>query len=205
MKEYLRVTKELLKKFEHAKVMHIPRSSNEKADALSKFADVAFDHLAKEVKVETLKQPLVTEVTIAYTKVSKDNWITPLMKYLQEGIVLDDKEEARKLNFRALQYEVIEGTLYRKSYVGPSLKCIDLEEAEYVIKEIHEGICRMHMGAKMVVARAMRVGFYWPAMFLSVLKEIQKFDHCQVHAPVGRKPRSNLVLVSSSCLSKNGE
>ncbi|XP_076927075.1 uncharacterized protein LOC143590502 [Bidens hawaiensis] len=198
MKEYLGVTQELLKKFEHAEVMHIPKSSNKKDDALSKLAMVAFDHLAKEVKVETLQQPSVAEVTIAYIEVSKDNWMTPLMKYLQVRITPSDKEEERKLRVRALQHEVIEVTLYRKSYLGPSLKCIDLEEADYVIIEIHEGICEMHMRVKKVVARAMRAGYFWPTVFLSVIKEIQKCDQCQVHAPVGRKPKTNLMPVSSS-------
>ncbi|XP_076928723.1 uncharacterized protein LOC143592776 [Bidens hawaiensis] len=56
MKKYLKKTHELLKKFENAEVTHIPRSSNKKADALSKLAAVAFDHMAREVKVEILQQ-----------------------------------------------------------------------------------------------------------------------------------------------------
>ncbi|XP_076950541.1 uncharacterized protein LOC143623541 [Bidens hawaiensis] len=124
--------------------------------------------------------------------------MTPLLEYLQEGKVPKDKEEERKLRVKALQYLVIEGGLYRKSYLGPSLKCIGSEEAEYVIREIHEGICGMHMGAKMVVARAMRAGYYWSAMFFSVVKEIHKCDHWKIHSPVGRKPKSNLVPVSCS-------
>ncbi|XP_076894298.1 uncharacterized protein LOC143546528 [Bidens hawaiensis] len=122
--------------------------------------------------------------------------MTPLLRYLQEGIIPDDKEESRKLKIQALQYEVIDEDLYRRSYLGPYLRCIELKEAEYVIREIHEGICGMQMGAKMVAARAMRAGYYWPAMFLSAVKEIQKRDHCQVHAPVGRKPKTNLIPVA---------
>lgn len=67
---------------------------------------------------------------------------------------------------------MIDGALYRRSYLGPSLKCIDTDKANYFIREIHEGLCGIHMGAKMVVARAMRAGYYWPAMFLSAAKEI---------------------------------
>ncbi|XP_076956695.1 uncharacterized protein LOC143631973 [Bidens hawaiensis] len=93
---------------------------------------------------------------------------------------------------------MIEGGLYRKSYLGPSLKCIDSREAESVVREIHEGICGMHMEAKMVVARAMRAGYYWPELFLSAVKEIQRCDHCQLQAPVVRKSKSNLIPVSSS-------
>ncbi|XP_076929267.1 uncharacterized protein LOC143593553 [Bidens hawaiensis] len=71
MREYLKVTLKLLKKFKHAEVVHIPRSSNKKADALSKLAAVSFDHLGREVKVETLKQPSVTEVMVTHVGVKK--------------------------------------------------------------------------------------------------------------------------------------
>ncbi|XP_076881915.1 uncharacterized protein LOC143530188 [Bidens hawaiensis] len=124
--------------------------------------------------------------------------MAPILRYLQEGIVPENKQEARRLRIKALQYEIINGTLYRKSYLGPSLKCIGYEEVEYIIREIHEGICGMHMGAKMVAARAMRAGYYWPAMFLSALQEIRKRDSCQIYAPVTKKPKLNLIPVSSS-------
>ncbi|XP_076938554.1 uncharacterized protein LOC143606789 [Bidens hawaiensis] len=178
MREYLRVTQELMKEFEGAEVIHIPRGSNKKANALSKLAAVAFDHLAKEVKVETLKKPSVIEAMVTNVETQRESWMTPIVEYLREGKVYEDKEEERKLKVKALQYEMIEGSLYRKSYLGPSLKCINEEEAEYVIREIHEGICGMYMGAKMIVARAMRAGYYWRAMFFSAVQEIQKCESC---------------------------
>ncbi|XP_076952019.1 uncharacterized protein LOC143625619 [Bidens hawaiensis] len=192
MKKYLKVTQDLMREFEQVEVIHIPRGFNEKADALSKLAAVAFDHLAKEVKVETLKQPSVTKVSVIQVGTHEDSWMTPLIDYLQEGKVPESKEEERKLRVKALQYEMVEGGLYRKSYLGPSLKCIDEGEVECVVRDIHEGICGMHMGAKMVVARALTAGYYCPAMFLTAVKEIHKCDHCQIHAPVGRKSKSSL-------------
>ncbi|GKE42388.1 reverse transcriptase domain-containing protein, partial [Tanacetum coccineum] len=35
---------------------------------------------------------------------------------------------------------------------------------DYVIREIHEGSCSMHAGPQSVVAKAMRLGYYWPTM-----------------------------------------
>ncbi|XP_076931761.1 uncharacterized protein LOC143597021 [Bidens hawaiensis] len=119
--------------------------------------------------------------------------MTPILQYLQDGIVPEDRQEARRLRIWALQYEIIDGSLYRRSYLGPSLKCIDYEEAEYVIREIHEGICGMHIRAKMVDARAMRAGYYWLAMFMSALREIRKCESCQIYAPITQKPKLNLI------------
>ncbi|XP_076936333.1 uncharacterized protein LOC143603432 [Bidens hawaiensis] len=160
MIKYLEKVKELMKGFEGAVVLHVSQSQNKKADALRKLASVAFDHLAKDVKVETLRAPSVMEVEVSCVETPGDNWMTPFVQYLGKGILPEDKQEARRLRVRALQYEMIEGGLYRKSYMGPSLKCIGPYEAEYVIREIHEGICGMHMGAKMVATRAMRAGYY---------------------------------------------
>nr|GEX16067.1 reverse transcriptase domain-containing protein [Tanacetum cinerariifolium] len=36
--------------------------------------------------------------------------------------------------------------------------------AEYVIREIHEGSCSMHARPRSVVAKATRLGYYWPTM-----------------------------------------
>ncbi|XP_076894831.1 uncharacterized protein LOC143547243 [Bidens hawaiensis] len=198
MVEYLKKVKELMQSFEKAELLHISRGMNKKADALSKLASVTFDHLAKDVKVETLGEPSIMEIAVANVEVQEENWITPILLYLREGVVPENKQEARRLRIKALQYVIIEGELYRRSYLGPSLKCVNFTQAEYIIREIHEGICGMHMGAKMVAARAMRAGYYWPAMFLSALREIQKCDSCQIYAPITRQPKLNLIPVSSS-------
>ncbi|XP_076921117.1 uncharacterized protein LOC143582440 [Bidens hawaiensis] len=166
MVEYLKKVKELMRDFKEVEVLHISRGQKKKTDALSKLASVAFDHLAKGVKVEILRKPSITEFAIANVETPEENWMTPIVRYLREGILPEDKQEARSLLVRALQYEMIDGALYRKLFLGPSLKCIDPLEAEYFIQEIHEGICGMHMGAKMVAARAMRAGYYWPGIDL---------------------------------------
>ncbi|XP_076924044.1 uncharacterized protein LOC143586370 [Bidens hawaiensis] len=187
MIEYLKKTKELLQGFQEAKVIHIPRGQNKKDDALRKLASVAFDHLAKEVRVETIKHPSITEKTVGTLEELRYSWMAPILRYLQDGVVPEGKQEAQRLRIKALQYEVISGALYRKSYLGPSMKCIDYEKAEYIIREIHEGVCGIHMGAKLVAARAMRARYYWPAMFLSALREIRKCDSCQIYAPGNQK------------------
>lgn len=38
-------------------------------------------------------------------------------------------------------FKLYEGTLYKKSYIYPLLKCVTPEEGNYIIKEIHEGGC----------------------------------------------------------------
>lgn len=46
----------------------------------------------------------------------------------------------------------------------PYLKCLGRKEAEYVLKEVHEGICDNHLGASTIAHKLIQVGYYWPIM-----------------------------------------
>ncbi|KAM0027208.1 putative ribonuclease H domain-containing protein [Helianthus debilis subsp. tardiflorus] len=61
MVRYLQQVNSLISSFDSCKIVHIPRSKNKKADALSKLASVAFCHLSKEVLVETLHTPAIQQ------------------------------------------------------------------------------------------------------------------------------------------------
>ncbi|GJY23560.1 reverse transcriptase domain-containing protein, partial [Tanacetum coccineum] len=63
------------------------------------------------------------------------------LKYLKEGTIPDDKKEASKLRIKARQYELWERVLYRRSFLKPWLQCVGPLQADYVIREIHEGSC----------------------------------------------------------------
>ncbi|GJW09111.1 reverse transcriptase domain-containing protein [Tanacetum coccineum] len=65
MIQYLNKAKEYIGCFKIFKIQNIPRNKNQKADVLSKLASVAFNHLTKEILVETLDAPSmdVEEIT----------------------------------------------------------------------------------------------------------------------------------------------
>ncbi|GJT93124.1 reverse transcriptase domain-containing protein [Tanacetum coccineum] len=66
----------------------------------------------------------------------------PLRALIQNETLPDDRKEASKLHIKARQYELLEGVLYRRSFLKPWLRCVGLLQANYVIREIHEGSCR---------------------------------------------------------------
>jgi len=43
--------------------------------------------------------------------------------------------------------------LYKRGYGQPLLKCVMAEQAQYIIKELHEGICGYHSGARTMATR----------------------------------------------------
>ncbi|XP_022019026.2 protein NYNRIN-like [Helianthus annuus] len=180
---YLEQAKELLQKFKSYKVVHINRSENKPANALSKLTSTAFQHLAKDVNVIEIGPP---------------SWMTPIIQYLQEGILPENKAEARKIQNKALFYEMNGGILYRRSFLGPLLQCVDPQDASYLIREIHEGICGIHAGPRMVVAKIMNAGYYWPGMHVDALHELRKCDVCQRHASKTLHPKNDLIPVSTA-------
>ncbi|GJR95345.1 reverse transcriptase domain-containing protein [Tanacetum coccineum] len=49
-------------------------------------------------------------------------WMTPIMEYLKDGTLPGDIKEASKLYIKARQYELMEGVLYRWSFLKPWLR-----------------------------------------------------------------------------------
>nr|GFA57421.1 reverse transcriptase domain-containing protein [Tanacetum cinerariifolium] len=171
-------------------------SKNKKADALSKIASTSFAHLSKQVLVEVLETKSISgkEVT-AVIEEEGPTWMTKLVNYLKEGTLPEDEKEARKLRLKARQYELMEGILYKRSFLTPWLRCVGPLQAEYVMKEIHEGSCSMHAGPQLVVAKAMRLGYFWPTMHKDAQDMIHKCSDCQIHRPFPEGPGKVKFLI----------
>nr|GEX66040.1 reverse transcriptase domain-containing protein [Tanacetum cinerariifolium] len=148
-----------------ANQVQVPRSRNKKADALSKITSTSFAHLSKQVLVEVLETKSITgkEVT-AVIEEEGPTWMTELVNYLKEGILPENEKEAWKLRLKARQYELMEGVLYKRSFLTPWLRCVGPLQAEYVMKEIHEGSCSMHAGSRPLPEGPGKVKFLIVAM-----------------------------------------
>lgn len=132
--KYLAKAKEYIDCFKHFKIKNIPRAQNQKADVLSKLASVAFNHLTKEILVEVLEKPSTEEERInAIVEEEEENWMSPIFRCLKEGIWPEDQNEARNLRMKISHYTLIDDVLFKKSYLGPMLRCVGPLQANYVI------------------------------------------------------------------------
>ncbi|XP_021975373.1 uncharacterized protein LOC110870505 [Helianthus annuus] len=177
-------------KFHTFKVIHTNRSENKHADALSKLAATSFKHLAKEVRIEVLSNPSVP-LHVNMVEIWNPSWMSPIIMFLQHGTLPEGKAEARKIHNKALNYEMANGIMYQKSYMGPLLRCVDKHDAQYLVREIHEGLCGTHAGPRMVVAKIMSAGYYWPGMHLDAVETLRKCASCQCHAPKTLRPKKS--------------
>nr|GFC45054.1 reverse transcriptase domain-containing protein [Tanacetum cinerariifolium] len=90
----------------------------------------------------------------------------------------------------------MEGILYKRSFLAPWLRCVGPLQAEYVMKEIHEGSCSMHAGPRSVVAKAIRLGYFWLTMHKDAQDMIRKCSDCQIHRPITRHPQQPLTPIT---------
>ena len=70
--------------------------------------------------------------------------------------------QAEKLSRQAKIYCMISNDLYKKALNGVLLKCISSDDGQALLLDIYEGICGSHVGARTLVGKAFRQGFFWP-------------------------------------------
>ncbi|GJS66483.1 reverse transcriptase domain-containing protein [Tanacetum coccineum] len=190
--------KALASTFRAFSIKQVPRSKNKKADALSKMASTSFAHLSKQVLVEELKEKSVNESEVlAVVEEEGDSWMTPIHEYLTDETLPAERKKARAIKRKSQRFAIINGILYKKSFLGPWLRCVGPSQANYVLREIHEGSCSMHAGTRSVVAKALRIGYYWPTMHEDARALIRACQECQVHKPVPRNPQEKLNPITS--------
>ena len=195
---YLRKVRELLRKFVLVQVRHIPRAKNSKTDALAILATASQEDLSRLTPVEHLAEPSID----LYGKevapiVSEPSWMDPIWDYLIDGRLPDDLKEASKIRTRSARFTNHKGSLYKRGFFTPILKCIAGKDADYVLRKVHEGVCKNHIGARTLAGKVLRQGYYWPTMLRDATELVKKYKVCQEHAKISRLPSEPLTSVTS--------
>ena len=85
--------------------------------------------------------------------------MTSIVAYLRDGRLPEDRDEAIKLRIRVAKYVLIDEVLYKRGSSQPYLRCLAPDESNYVLREVYEGVCRNHSGARALVHKIVRVGY----------------------------------------------
>ena len=162
---YLKKVREFLRKFIRVQVKHVPRIENSQADALAKLATASQEDLGRLIPVEHLPEPSVSLDNGEVSPVMSDpSWMDPIWDYLVDGTLPSDPKEASKLRVRSVRFTVHQGTLYKRGFSMPIVKCVGKEDANYILREVHEGVCGNHIRARTLARKTLRQGYYWPTM-----------------------------------------
>ena len=133
-----------------------------------------------------------------YLKLTK--LLTLILSFLQDGQLPQDIKEARKVRKRAARFTILNDTLYRRGFSMPYLKCVNEEEAKYILEEIHEGICRDHAGPRSLISKVIQMSYFWPTLQKDAKKFVKKCDKCQRFGNVQCIPSEKLMTIASSWL-----
>ena len=120
----------------------------------------------------------------------------PIWDYLIEGLLPDDLKEAFKLRTKSVRFTIHKGSLYKRGFFTPILKCIARKDADYALREVHESICGNHIGARALAGKFLRQGYYWPTMLRDATDLVRKCKICREHAKVSHLPSEPLTSVT---------
>ena len=186
--EYQHIVIELLKSFKTCELIQVDRSENSMADMLSRLTQGEHAYNDEAVYFEELLVPSIPEKDVMEIDTSGETWMTPYINYLQEGTLPEDNIRAKQVKFHAAKYFMSKEVLYKRSSDSPILKCVDEAEGLYCMREVHEGICGDHMGAKSLAHKILRQGYYWPTLMKDCKSFVRSCHQCQLFTNMSRKP-----------------
>nr|GEV87694.1 reverse transcriptase domain-containing protein [Tanacetum cinerariifolium] len=117
---------------------------------------------AKEVEMIRYPEKVITltnsfnAFSIRQIPRSENKKADALSKIASTSFARLNAKKARAVRRKSWRFFVVNETHYKKSFLGPWLRCVGPLQANYVLREIHEGSCSMHACTRSVVAKALR-------------------------------------------------
>ena len=100
--------------------------------------------------------------------------------------------ERRALRLKFAQYHLINSVLFRINYDGVLLICLEREDADKVLKELHDGPASGHFAGNTTAHKILRAGYYWPTLLKDAHTNARNCKTCQVIAR--REKRAEIPL-----------
>ena len=116
MTAYLKKAKELLGSFSSYTISQILRSQNAEVDLLAQLALARDVDQLKFIPVETLNSPSIQtkEPLTVNCATIEDSWMTPIIQYLKNGVLPEDKKKSRLLRLKAVCYTLYDNQIYKR-------------------------------------------------------------------------------------------
>ncbi|XP_073153413.1 uncharacterized protein [Henckelia pumila] len=198
MLRYIKALDKAKEGFTELNLELIPRDENMKADHLARLASALSNRSDPIVAGRELVSQLETLDEII-AQVPEGDWRYDMHKYLIKKELPSDNKKAKEVKRRALRFVVIDQILFKRSFSQPLLKCLGPDEANYVLREIHEGSCGSHLGSLALARKALLAGFFWPTMPKDSADLVNSCYNCQRHANLQWRPAEYMKAVVAAC------
>jgi len=80
--------------------------------------------------------------------------MTNFIRYLKIKDIPEGEDRSGKIT------NLLNDELFKRGYSQPLLKCVTLDQVEYIIRKIHESIYGYHSRARTMTTWVLRVGYF---------------------------------------------
>ena len=129
--------------------------------------------------MEDLCKPFEVERNVVHVHQIRmgPSWMDPIVLFLKEDVLLENKSEADKVRRKAPWFWLSEDQkLYKRSFSGPYLLCMHPKAVKLLLEELHERICGSHTGSRSLSHRAFTQGYWWSNMQKEAQDYVKKCD-----------------------------
>ncbi|XP_019262735.1 PREDICTED: uncharacterized protein LOC109240536 [Nicotiana attenuata] len=194
MQQYVKKVQALLARFWEWSITHIPREDNTEVDALANLGSSTEIKEPESVTVVQLMNSVLD--TDGYYEVNSTglvwDWRNEIIDYLEHKKFPEDPKASWALRNTASRKDN-----YIENLSKDHCRVLGTSEANYVMKEVHEGICGNHSGADSLVLKFVRAGYYCPRMEQDAKAFVRKCDKFQHYAPLVHQPLEPLYSILS--------
>ncbi|KAI5338076.1 hypothetical protein L3X38_017347 [Prunus dulcis] len=199
--------KYLMSQFQDIHVSHIPRSENDKADALANLAASLTLPSERDIQVTVGERYLLSPAIERIEEVVDSNVITsseyeeepddldwrhPIIEYLLLGKLPNDSNKKAEVRRRATRFLYLNDTLYKRSFDGMLLRCLSKQDAAKALRDTHAGTYGAHQAGPKLSNQLKRLGYYWPTMVRDSIKFATTCKDCQLHGDFIHQPPQQL-------------
>jgi hypothetical protein len=121
------------------------------------------------------------QLRMVVSELEHDEWYSNIIYYLKNlscpDHLVDYKRRAMRL--KAMKYCLTENSLGWKDPDGVLLRCMNQEEANEQLKELHSEHCGGHFAACTTAQKILRDGYYWPTLFVDTHQYVRSCQPCQ--------------------------
>ncbi|XP_074323214.1 uncharacterized protein LOC141660154 [Apium graveolens] len=166
MMKYLEIVKRLQSKFDSFTKQQVPREENIQADALEGNGAVSRQMNISNIPIIHILKPTMEMNEEKYSVMDIEEgecygWMIKYNEFFSKDISFNNKNEATTFKMKASRFCLIDGILFKKSVSGLLQICLEKEEYEQVLRDIHERDCGNHTGGRNLLCKILRMGYYW--------------------------------------------
>jgi ribonuclease HI len=203
---YQRYISRLIPKFKYVTFTYTPRVHNHFADALATLASliklVEGDEV-RPLRIETRDIPAycvcIEECMNVEAEIDDKPWYYDIKRFIQDREYPSRATENEKKYIRrmAFQFFLSREILYKRTHDATLLRCVDAEEANRLIQEMHAGLMGAHANGPFLARKIMRAGYYWLTMERDCIRHVQTCHKCQMYQNSKNAPPQYLHTMAS--------